>query len=173
MQSLPIGDIGTGLGFVGEGFWALGEYKSVSLYKEGFRRGIEGNYKLTGRNLSLFGNQLMTEATKPASRLNIAGQLGKYASDLGTLLSLGALAYDTYLLSTDKLSTARFSYRAVGTGSSIAVASYLSGPYGAVLGLGFTGIEKTYDATAPARKEIVNSYEQFKRTLISSWIKFN
>ncbi len=59
----------------------------------------------------------------------------------------------------------RLTYRGIGTTSSIVVASYLGGPYGEVLGVVFTGLEKTYDVTEPARKEIVNNYYQFKKNL--------
>ncbi|ADQ18099.1 hypothetical protein Lbys_2431 [Leadbetterella byssophila DSM 17132] len=171
-QSLPIGDIGTGLGVVGEGLWFLGENKSANLYKEGFRRGIDGNYQLTGHNFSLFGNQAMTEATKPVTELDKVAKFGKFASSLGTVLSVTSSLVDIAAYSKGTLSGTRLSYRAVGTGGSIAAAAYLGGPYGATLGLGFTGLEKAYDWTEPARKEIVNSYGQFKRTLTSSWLKF-
>ncbi|WP_367916105.1 RHS repeat-associated core domain-containing protein [Leadbetterella sp. DM7] len=173
MQSLPIGDIGTGLGFAGEVFWALGENKSADLYKEGFRRGIEGNYKLTGRNFSLFGNQPMTEASKPLTNLTKIGKLGKNASNVGTMLSVGSLlAFDIPSYNEGSISASRLGYRVLSTGSSWLVASYVSGPYGALLGAGLTGLEKVYDGTKPTRKEIRNSYDQFKRTLTSSWLNF-
>ncbi|WP_367916095.1 hypothetical protein [Leadbetterella sp. DM7] len=114
----------------------------------------------------------MTDATKPITRLDKFAKFGKFASSLGTGLSVISTLTDVVAYSEGSLSGTRLAYRSVGTFGSISVASSFGGPYGALVSVGFTGLEKAYDATEPVRKEIVNSYGQFKRTLTSSWVKF-
>jgi hypothetical protein len=58
----------------------------MNLFNQGFRKGLNGNYRLTGHNLSLFGNQQMTSVTKPL--VNVS-RYGKLVSGTGTFF--GAL----------------------------------------------------------------------------------
>ncbi|MGE0931756.1 RHS repeat-associated core domain-containing protein [Peijinzhouia sedimentorum] len=168
-NSASPGDIGTGLSLLGEGMWLLGEKRSSSLYQQGFRRGLNGNYQLAGRNLSLFGNQSMTSATKPLTNLSTIGNFGKVLSNTGTFLSGASAVVDTYSYSQGNLSGVRYSYHMIGTGSSLAAMSYLGGPYGAAVGgLFFLG-EKAWDMTQPMRDEISRQYWQFENALRSGW----
>ncbi|MEB2779594.1 RHS repeat-associated core domain-containing protein [Algoriphagus sp. C2-6-M1] len=172
-RNYSLGDFGTGLSLAGEGMWLLGENRSTSLYQQGFRRGLSGNYQLTGRNLSLFGNQPMTSATKPFTSLNTIGNFGKVLSNTGTYLSGASAVVDTYSYTQGNLSGARYSYHMIGTGSSLAALSYLGGPYGAAIGgLFFLG-EKVWDMGQPMRNEISSQYWQFKNdfdnALRSGW----
>jgi hypothetical protein len=161
-NSPSLGDFGTGLGLAGEGMWLLGENRSTSLYQQGFRRGLSGNYQLTGRNLSLFGNQPMNSTTKPLTSLSTIGNFGKVLSNTGTYLSGASAVVDTYSYSQGNLSGARYSYHMIGTGSSLAAMNYLGGPYGAAVGgLFFIG-EKAWDMTQPMRNEISRQFRQFK-----------
>jgi len=165
-KSPSLGDFGTGLSLAGEGMWLLGENRSTSLYQQGFRRGLSGNYQLTGRNLSLFGNQTMTSATKPISRL---APIGKTLSGGGTALSVVSLGFDVADYSSGNLDGSRLGYRATGTGASIGAAYFLGGPYGAAVGgLFFLG-EKAWDMTQPMRDEISRQYWQFENALRSGW----
>jgi RHS repeat-associated protein len=161
-NSLSLGDFGTGLSLAGEGMLLLGENRSTSLYQRGFRRGLSGNYQLTGRNLSLFGNQAMTSATKPISRL---APLGKTLSGGGTALSVVNLGFDIADYSSGNLDGSRLGYRTIGTGASIGAAYFIGGPYGAAVGgLFFLG-EKTWDMTQPMRDEISGQYWQFRNDI--------
>jgi hypothetical protein len=161
-----LGDLSMGLSLAGEGMWLLGENRSTSLYQQGFRRGLSGNYQLTGRNLSLFGNQPMTSATKPLAGLT---NVGKGLSNFGTGLAVAGAVVDTYKYSQGDLSGARYGYHLTGTGASIGAAYSLGGPYGAAVGgLFFLG-EKAWDMTQPMRDEISRQYWQFESALRSGW----
>jgi hypothetical protein len=48
-NNYSLGDFGTGLSLAGAGMWLLGGNRSTSLYQQGFRRGLSGNYQLTGK----------------------------------------------------------------------------------------------------------------------------
>jgi hypothetical protein len=161
-----LGDLSMGLSLAGEGIWLLGENRSTSLYHQGVRRGLSGNYQLTGRSLSLFGNQPMTSATRPISRL---APLGKTLSGGGTALSVVSLGFDFTDYSRGDLSGSRLSYRAAGTGASIGAAYLLGGPYGATVGGLFSLTEKAWDMTQPIRDEISRQYWQFENALSSGW----
>jgi RHS repeat-associated protein len=165
--SMPsLGDFGTGLNLAGEGARLLGENRSTSLFQQGFRRGLDGNYQLTGRNLSLFGDQPMTSFTKPISKLS---SFGKTLSGGGTALSVVSLGFDVADYSSGNISGSRLGYRATGTGVSIGAVYLLGGPYGAAAGgLFFLG-EKTWDMTQPMRDEISRQYWQFENALRSGW----
>jgi len=165
-----LGDIGTGLGLTGEGMWLLGENRSTSLYQQGFRRGLSGNYQLTGRNLSLFRNQPVTSATRPINRL---APIGKALSGGGTALSVVSLGFDVADYSSGDLSSFRLGYRATATSISIGVAYGLGGPYGAAAGGLFFMGEMAWNMTQPIRNEISRQYFQFKNdfenALRSGW----
>ncbi|RNC83390.1 MAG: hypothetical protein ED557_11915 [Balneola sp.] len=47
----------------------LDDELSTIKYKQGYRRGLDGNYKLTGRNFSLFKDMKMTANTRPYTGL--------------------------------------------------------------------------------------------------------
>jgi hypothetical protein len=160
------GDIGTGLSLLGEGMWVIGENHSVSLYQQGFRRGVNSNYKLVGRNLSLFGNQPMTSATKPFTSLS---PLGKGLSNFGTRLAFASVAIDTYEYSQGNLSGARYGYHLIGTGAATSALYYLGGPIGAATGgLFFLG-EKAWDSFQPVWNDIVSQYWQFENAMNNGW----
>ncbi|WP_367916647.1 hypothetical protein [Leadbetterella sp. DM7] len=174
MQLLPIGDISTGLGVVGEGLWTLGEYKSTTLYKEGIRRGVDGNYRLTGRNLSLFGNQPMTEATKPITNLSKLSSAGKYISKARTYLGGASAAIDIFSFATrqspDDFSGYKLAYNLTGTGSSILVGAKIGGNWRALVGLAFYGGQVGYDAGQKVVNEMKISYNSFKKSITSFWL---
>jgi hypothetical protein len=165
-----LGDIGTVLSLAGEGMWLSGESRSTILYQQGFRRGLGGNYQLTGRNFSLFGNQPMTFAPKPLTSFNSIGNFGRVLSNTGTFLSGASAVVDTYSYSQGNLSGSRYSYHLIGIGSSLVAMSYLGGPYGAAVGgLFFLG-EKAWDVTQPLRYEISQQYWQVEIAIRNGWI---
>ncbi|GMQ30632.1 RHS repeat-associated core domain-containing protein [Algoriphagus confluentis] len=160
-----LGDYATVMGVFGEGMWLMGENRALSLYNQGFRRGLSENYQLTGRNFSLFGNQPMTSATRPFTGWNSFGTIGKGLSNTGTYLSGASAIVDTYSYSQGDLNGARYSYRMIGTGSSLTASYYLGGPSGAALGgLFFLG-EKAWDMTRPIRNEISSQFWKFHNDL--------
>lgn len=121
---------------------SIDENYSTSLYNQGYRKGIKGKYKLTGRNFSLFKNSPMTLKTRPVTAY---GTLGKGLSRTATGLTALSTLYDTQLMIEGKLSKKRWSYRTSVTGLSGVAVYGLSGPYGVGVGvLGFVG-EKIYD----------------------------
>ncbi|WP_409417857.1 hypothetical protein [Flavobacterium sp. PS2] len=72
-----------------------GTLNSERMYVEGIRRGVSGNYQLTGRNLSLFREAPMTKATIPISKVGQwAGTLGRNSFYAGIFLDgIGVLTY--------------------------------------------------------------------------------
>lgn len=96
LANLDISDL---YSLAGKGNWFFGTSGSLSLftgavqsrnmYTQGIRKGISGNYQLTGRNLSQFGKMTMTEATKPITRI------GKFAKFAGHGSFYLGIAFDT------------------------------------------------------------------------------
>ena len=161
-----LSDIGTALSVIGESMWLFGEIRSSSLYKEGLRSGLSGNYQLTGRNLSLFNNLPMTALTKPSTGWTT---FGNGLSNFGTGVALAGTVVDTYQYSKGDLSGAKYSYHLAGTGTSIGAFYFLGGPYGAVAGGLFFLSEKAWDMTQPTRDEISRKYWQFENALTRGW----
>jgi hypothetical protein len=64
-----------------------GSLNSEQMYAEGIRRGLSGNYQLTGRNLSMFREAPVTKATMPISKVGVwAGIIGKGAFGAGLVM---------------------------------------------------------------------------------------
>ncbi|WP_425551456.1 RHS repeat-associated core domain-containing protein [Chryseobacterium oranimense] len=73
-----------------------GGLNSERMYEEGIRRGLSGNYTLTGRNLSLFGKMPATEASLPISKFTKFGSLaGKASFGVGVVMD-GIGVYNYY-----------------------------------------------------------------------------
>jgi hypothetical protein len=143
-SSLPaeLSFVSTGASIVGEGLVGVGNFHSFKLYQQGVRKGLNGNYRLTGRNLSLFKNHPMTSATRPMSGFSGLGR-GFYRS--GFYLTGATIAYDSYLLSQGQISTGRYSYH-TGTSSLALYVGYTAGgPAGIVAGAAAFGFEYWYD----------------------------
>ncbi|GEN74257.1 hypothetical protein CLA01_43290 [Chryseobacterium lathyri] len=93
-----------GLGGQGNWFFGVGAalagvkggLNSERMYGEGIRRGLSGNYPLTGRNLSLFGKMPATKASMPASSLaKWGGIAGKASFGAGVVMD-GIGVYNYY-----------------------------------------------------------------------------
>ena len=70
-----------------------GVVDSHSMYSQGIRRGISGNYQLTGRNLSQFGKMAMTDATQPVSNLARNSRfVGHLSFGIGVISDIGGMA---------------------------------------------------------------------------------
>jgi len=73
-----------------------GIVQSENMYAQGIRRGLTGNYQLTGRNLSQFGRMPMTSATAPVSGLaKWGGFAGKVSFGIGVVMD-GVGVYNYY-----------------------------------------------------------------------------
>ncbi len=83
-----------------------GVIDSHNMYSQGIRRGIAGNYQLTGRNLSQFGKMPMTDATIPVSKIaRVAKTVGHASFALGFTVDLigvttGEISPGKFLLNT-------------------------------------------------------------------------
>ena len=83
-----------------------GVIDSHHMYSQGVRRGISGNYQLTGRNLSQFGKMAMTDATIPVSKIaRVAKTVGHASFALGFTVDLvgvttGEISTGKFLLNT-------------------------------------------------------------------------
>ncbi|MCD0467646.1 RHS repeat-associated core domain-containing protein [Flavobacterium sp. ENC] len=74
----PVGKVNWAFGTASAMGIVKGSLNSERMYAEGIRRGLSGNYPLTGRNLSLFREAPMTKATIPISKV---GQWAKVAGE--------------------------------------------------------------------------------------------
>ncbi len=111
-----------------------GVIDSHNMYSQGIRRGISGNYQLTGRNLSQFGKMAMTDATQPVSKITRGAKIaGTFSFGLGVIFDIAAV-------STNKISPGKF---VLNTG--MGVAGNWGGPIGASLGTVYFGIDNFYD----------------------------
>lgn len=64
-----------------------GTLNSEQMYAQGIRRGLSGNYQLSGRNFSLFREAPMTKATIPMSKVGQwAGGMGEASFYVGLLM---------------------------------------------------------------------------------------
>ena len=115
-----------------------GVVQSQHMYSQGIRRGISGNYQLTGRNLSQFGKMAMTDATRPSSRI---GRFGKFAGHASFYLGV---AFDTMGIINGDIS--------VGKGllnTGFGVAGNWGGSIGASLSTVYFGVDNFYPGGWP------------------------
>ncbi|MCQ4142530.1 hypothetical protein [Chryseobacterium sp. EO14] len=117
-----------------------GIVQSEDMYAQGIRRGLTGNYQLTGRNLSQFGKMPMTNATKPISGLaKWGGIAGKVSFGIGVILDYKALQRGEISENKFYLNTGIGAYGLTGVG---AIPSILYFGIDAFYPGGWTGNEK-------------------------------
>ncbi|WP_273005740.1 RHS repeat-associated core domain-containing protein [Chryseobacterium sp.] len=131
-------------GISGKSNWYLGNIaiatsfkglvNSQIMYSKGVRRGIAGNYRLTGRNLSLFGKAAMNDVTKPIS------QVGRIGKGLGTGSFYLGIAFDVIGAVNGEVSTGK-----VVLNSMFGAAGNWGGPIGASIGTIYFGVDNFYD----------------------------
>ncbi|SFC85501.1 RHS repeat-associated core domain-containing protein, partial [Parapedobacter composti] len=164
-ENFYLGEIGIGLGFAGLGANSWDKYLSTNLYKQGYRKGINGNYLLTGRNLSLFRNEAMTSVTAPMTAI---GRIGNVISNIGTAAGVSSAIIDGFSYYNGKISGTRFGYRITGGGISLSLGFIRgAGPLAVTVGAETYVLEKGYDIIAP---QVHSSFDHFYRTLISNWL---
>ena len=176
-MALYSGNTSTILGIIGAGMETVGKNRSINLYQQGYRQGLNGTYQLVGRNASLFLNMPAKSHTLPMTTL---GKLGKLAGNTGNIISGGVMAYETYdyfYNPNTNLSGARYGYHLGTFGASLGVGAAIGGPPGAVAGAAVgvvsTAAEITYDeAVKPVAKDIQRSYNNFNNQLINNWLRF-
>ncbi|MRX42076.1 hypothetical protein GJU43_22610 [Flavobacterium sp. LC2016-23] len=91
----PVGKVNWGFATASGIGTIKGTLNSERMYADGIRRGLLGNYPLTGRNLSLFRDSPMTKATIPISKVGQwAGIIGKGSFYFGLAMDrFGILNY--------------------------------------------------------------------------------
>jgi len=136
-----------GTGSVLSGF--AGAVQSQHMYSQGIRRGLAGNYQLTGRNLSQFGRMRMTNATIPISKVGkVAKFAGTFSFGLGVIFDVGAV-------STNKISTEKF---ILNTGMG-AIGNW-GGPIGASIGTVYFGVDNFYPGAWPGLFDDGNTFQK-------------
>jgi RHS repeat-associated protein len=111
-----------------------GVVQSHHMYSQGIRRGIYGNYQLTGRNLSQFGKMAMTDTTTPISKIGKIGKIaGHFSFGLGVIFDMGGVA-------TGKISVGKF---ILNTGMG-ALGNW-GGSNGASIATVYFGVDNFYD----------------------------
>ncbi len=134
---------GNWYGLTGRGNWLLGtsgvlldwrgSVNAERMYGQGIRRGISGNYQLTGRNLSLFGKAKMTEATTPISRI------GKIGKTLGTASFILGIGFDTMGVVTGEVPVGK-----AGLNTIMGYVGWKGGIPGAIISTTYFGIDNFY-----------------------------
>ena len=135
-------------GLAGQGNWFFGtagvlsgfggSVQSRNMYSQGIRRGISGNYRLTGRNLSQFGNAAMTDATIPISKIGSAAKIaGHFSFGVGVISDIAGTA-------TGQVSLGK---AVINTG--FGVAGNWGGPIGASLSTVYFGVDGFYPGGWP------------------------
>ncbi|MBB6240467.1 hypothetical protein HDC90_005144 [Pedobacter sp. AK013] len=155
----------TGLMTAGAGLEVAGESHAASLFQQGVRGGVSGNYTLTGRNLSLFGNAAMTSSSAPTSFLS---GIGKGVGTVATIGAVGVLGYEGYQFSQGQMDGGRLTYHGVSLGASIWVGAAAGGPAGAVVGLGATGGEMAYDTSKQTLRTLNGQWSNFLQSIINA-----
>ncbi|WP_312992711.1 DUF6443 domain-containing protein [Chryseobacterium flavum] len=111
-----------------------GLMNSQKMYSQGMRKGVFGNYQLTGRNLSLFGKAAMNDATIPVSQLGKIGKgLGTGSFYLGVLIDMAGVVTGDVEVGKVALNTG---FGAMGN---------WGGPIGASIGTIYFGVDNFYD----------------------------
>lgn len=107
--------------FLGAGaaFSAMkGGLNAERMYGEGIRRGLAGNYALTGRNLSLFGKMAATDASMPISSLaKWGGIAGKVSFGAGIIMNEIAVSNGTITREKANLDATMGAYGLTGVGT--------------------------------------------------------
>ncbi|GAA5102639.1 DUF6443 domain-containing protein [Chryseobacterium ginsengisoli] len=119
-----------------------GAVQSQNMYSQGIRRGLAGNYILTGRNLSQFGKMAMTDVTIPISRI---GRIGKFIGHTSFYLGVtfDAIGVRNYMKdpnSPNSVHPGKAAYNTV-----MGAFGNWGGVPGAVLSTGYFGVDAFYD----------------------------
>jgi len=135
----------------GRGNWAFGTGATISgfvgiaqsenMYAQGIRRGLAGNYQLTGRNLSQFGSMSMTNATKPISGLaKWGGRLSRVSFGAGLVMDgIGVLNYRNNPNSPNAVHPTK-----AGLNTVMGYVGLKGGAYGAIISTLYFGIDAFY-----------------------------
>ncbi|MFP3834161.1 DUF6443 domain-containing protein [Chryseobacterium sp. SIMBA_028] len=135
----------------GQANWAFGTGATLSgfkgvlnsdqMYSQGIRRGLSGNYQLTGRNLSLFGKSAMTDATVPISKFGKWGGIaGKASFFAGVAMDgVGVYNYTQNPNSPNAVHPAK-----AGLNTTMGAIGVWGGPPGAVVSAAYFGIDAFY-----------------------------
>jgi len=138
-------------GYGGKGNWFFGTgatfsgiagiIQSENMYAQGIRRGLEGNYKLRGRNLSQFGSMKMTNATKPISKIgNFGARLSRGSFGAGIIMD--AIGVHNYLSNPNSLNVVH--PEKAGLNTIMGYVGLKGGPYGAIISTLYFGIDSFY-----------------------------
>ncbi len=133
------------LGGLGAEFATIkGVWDAQEMYAQGIRLGINGNYQLVGRNMSLFGKTPATKATMPISTLAKWGKLAGVAGfALGTVMDIKKV--DSGEISGAKFKL-NFGMGAIGFTAAGLPASILYGTVEVIHPQGWEGYSKDYQS---------------------------
>ncbi|MBC9812636.1 RHS repeat-associated core domain-containing protein [Crocinitomicaceae bacterium CZZ-1] len=163
------GYIGTIISTVGEVMKTRSEEMYRQGFRQGFRQGLSGNYQLTGRNLSQFGNLPAKPYTLPLSGMSKwGGRLGT----AGNVFGVAVIGADTYSYTNGEMSGIRYGYHLGSYGTSIGVGMLAGGPAGFFVGSALSTAEAGYDASKKVETEMKQSYNHFYNNMMSNFLRF-
>ncbi|WP_292015392.1 RHS repeat-associated core domain-containing protein [Chryseobacterium sp.] len=135
----------------GQANWAFGTGATIAgfkgiinseqMYATGLRRGLAGNYQLSGRNLSLFGKMPATKATIPISKVGRwGGILSKASFGAGVVMDgVGVWNYTQNPNSPNAVHPAK-----AGLNTTMGAIGVWGGPPGAIISTVYFGIDAFY-----------------------------
>ena len=134
----PLGQANYLLGVMGTSLDIKGASNQITMYNQGFRRGLNGNYQLKGRNLNLFGKAPMTKATTPFSKVaEVGATIGKASLVVGIASdAVGVAIYSQNPSSQNAIHPAKF-----GINTAVSIYSVKINP---AIGIIYFGVDAFY-----------------------------
>nr|WP_238592918.1 hypothetical protein [Chryseobacterium kwangjuense] len=172
LQILKLAESSNWYGLGGKGNWLLGTAAALGdvkgglnaerMYGQGIRRGLSGNYTLTGRNLRLFGKAPMTNATIPVSKV------GKWAGIAGTASFFLGVAFDgigvlNYMDNPNSPNSVHPSK--AGLNTVMGYVGWKGGPYGAIIGTLYFGVDNFYPGGWVGASETATKTEVYEQQM--------
>jgi RHS repeat-associated protein len=97
------------------------------------------------------------------------GQGGKWLGRAGNAGAVLSVAMDANSVSKGTMSVHRFSYNTLGAGAAIGVGAAYGGPYGALVGAGFTAGQMAYDGVVWFGDQVSQAAAQFNNAWRNGW----
>ncbi|MCQ4138772.1 DUF6443 domain-containing protein [Chryseobacterium sp. EO14] len=159
------GPAGKGNWFFGTGATLsgfAGIVQSEDMYAQGIRRGLAGNYQLTGRNLSQFGKMPMTNASRPIIGLSKWGaRLSRVSFGAGLVMDgIGVFNYRNNPNSPNAVHPAK-----AGLNTVMGYIGLKGGAYGAIISTLYFGVDAFYPGGWVGASETATRTEVYEQQM--------
>lgn len=139
-----------------------GIVQSEDMYAQGIRRGLAGNYQLTGRNLSQFGKMPMTNASRPIIGLSKWGaRLSRVSFGAGLVMyGIGVFNYRNNPNSPNAVHPAK-----AGLNTVMGYIGLKGGAYGAIISTLYFGVDAFYPGGWVGASETATRTEVYEQQM--------